>query len=478
MGKNKKKSGNKNNNNNAHANDATVEDKEYVVAEVEPVVVDANEVESVKEEDGQDEVEESKKDNETEVELLKEQIKVLQNQLEQAKIRNDGDPESVPSETSEGSNAELEKVKEERDKYESQYNSLLDRISSMKTIFSNMKASEKEHEATKQRLRELEKENESINQQLEEYESQNLKIKNKVETIEGEKKEMKETIAILNREFSSLENELEDAQSRIKELESDIKISSSSSLHEISSIKKDKERLLTQIDELTLLLDNNKKDINDLEEERDNLANSVETLKNELQKQESIVENLENELTKLEAEHNSSAQSKKMEIASLTAQLETSVEELSKTNKESEALQKKIKDMEESIEANKKMEEKFKEQVVQLGKLRHENVIVNEQLTKALAMIKKSSTSNNVDIELISNLIISFVTLPRADTRKFEVLELISSCLTWDDEKKKQAGLIHSSMKDPDQPARKSSRTQAFISRWTEYLEKESEKDV
>ena len=89
-------------------------------------------------------------------------------------------------------------------------------------------------------------------------------------------------------------------------------------------------------------------------------------------------------------------------------------------------------------------------------------------------MLKQSNDSENVDKELISNLFISFVSIPRSDPKKFEVLELISSFLSWDDDKKKQAGLIHNT--NGINRGKGGSRTENFVSLWTEFLEKESEK--
>ena len=121
-----------------------------------------------------------------------------------------------------------------------------------------------------------------------------------------------------------------------------------------------------------------------------------------------------------------------------------------------------------------KYEEESKQYILQIGKLRHEAIILNEHLTKALAMLKKSSDSESVDKELISNLLISFVSIPRADPRKFEVLELLSNFLNWDEDKKQQAGLISNNESKNSSAV---SRTESFVSLWTNYLEKESEKD-
>ena len=91
-------------------------------------------------------------------------------------------------------------------------------------------------------------------------------------------------------------------------------------------------------------------------------------------------------------------------------------------------------------------------------------------------MLKQSSDSESVDKELISNLLISFVSIPRADPRKFEVLELLSNFLNWDDDQKRQAGLIFTPGQDNNNGSKIPSRTESFVAMWTDFLERESEK--
>lgn len=70
--------------------------------------------------------------------------------------------------------------------------------------------------------------------------------------------------------------------------------------------------------------------------------------------------------------------------------------------------------------------------------------------------------------------------LDRGDSKKFEVLQLISHFLDWDDDKRRHAGLLSSagtrtksnSVVDLGTGDRKAS--QSFVSLWTEFLEKES----
>ena len=178
---------------------------------------------------------------------------------------------------------------------------------------------------------------------------------------------------------------------------------------------------------------------------------------------------MENEIQKA----NSVSSEKTKRIESLESQLHE-LQNLDKTkDNELSRLRSEVDSMMDAVGQKEALQQECKEKVLQIGKLRHEAIILNEHLTKALAMLRKSSDSENVDKELISNLLISFVAIPRADPKKFEVLELISSFLNWDDDKKQQAGLI--SATNGQGSAKSGTRTQNFVSLWTEFLEKESE---
>ncbi|KAK6336064.1 hypothetical protein TWF730_003433 [Orbilia blumenaviensis] len=87
------------------------------------------------------------------------------------------------------------------------------------------------------------------------------------------------------------------------------------------------------------------------------------------------------------------------------------------------------------------LESEVKEKTLLIGKLRHQGVILNEHLTKALRMIKRGDPQDNVDRQLVTNLFISFLGLPRGDQKRFEVLQLIANYLKWTDEDRETAGL-------------------------------------
>ncbi|KAG9313479.1 hypothetical protein JVU11DRAFT_5804 [Chiua virens] len=106
-------------------------------------------------------------------------------------------------------------------------------------------------------------------------------------------------------------------------------------------------------------------------------------------------------------------------------------------------------DAELQLEENKsnasrtsELEQEVKEKNLLIGKLRHEAVIMNEHLIEALRRLRKSSSDTNVDRRLVTNVLISFLSTPRADPKRFEMLGLLGTILGWGDAEKEKAGLI------------------------------------
>lgn len=68
-------------------------------------------------------------------------------------------------------------------------------------------------------------------------------------------------------------------------------------------------------------------------------------------------------------------------------------------------------------------------------------VILNEHLTEALRRLKKDQSENNVDRRLVTNVLLTFFNTPRADAKRFEMLQLLASILSWSDDEREKAGL-------------------------------------
>jgi hypothetical protein len=60
---------------------------------------------------------------------------------------------------------------------------------------------------------------------------------------------------------------------------------------------------------------------------------------------------------------------------------------------------------------------------------------------EALRRLRRNSSDVNVDRRLVTNIVLQFLTTPRADAKRFEMLTLLASILSWNDEERERAGL-------------------------------------
>lgn len=362
---------------------------------------------------------------------------------------------------------ELNKAREERDEFERQYNTLLSRIASMKSVFNKMKEAQAELE--------------NAQEQLSEYETQNTHLKNRVASLERDGSMLHSTITALNSELTDAKKaqdswrvDISRYESRIVDLEKELEARRESRSQHTEALKLQNEQLNLKVQELTVVLENHKQDLATLEQEKEELQSTVNTQSNENRSLKTALENLHIQIQDIKTTNADEIKTKDLEISALRAQLDTERESRENVSKEATLLSAQLEETKKQLAIKEKYEQEAKDHLIQIGKLRHESIILNEHLTKALSMLKQSSDTDNVDKELISNLIISFVTIPRADNRKFEVLELIASFLNWDDDKKEQAGLIINQSKSK-KASGSVSKTESFVSLWTDYLERQSE---
>jgi GRAB domain len=60
---------------------------------------------------------------------------------------------------------------------------------------------------------------------------------------------------------------------------------------------------------------------------------------------------------------------------------------------------------------------------------------------EALRRLRRNSSDTNVDRRLVTNVLLAFLTTPRADAKRFEMLSLLATILSWTDPEREKAGL-------------------------------------
>ncbi|KAI0280191.1 hypothetical protein BGY98DRAFT_965096 [Russula aff. rugulosa BPL654] len=126
------------------------------------------------------------------------------------------------------------------------------------------------------------------------------------------------------------------------------------------------------------------------------------------------------------------------------------------------------------------LEQEVKEKTLLIGKLRHEAVIINEHLMEALRRLRRGSANTSVDRRLVTNVLLTFLCTPRGDTKRFEMLGLLASILSWSDEERGRAGLQrlgNNTASSANSPVRarpleldKTDETESFSRLWVEFL--------
>ncbi|PNS14890.1 hypothetical protein CAC42_2119 [Sphaceloma murrayae] len=213
--------------------------------------------------------------------------------------------------------------------------------------------------------------------------------------------------------------------------------------------------------------------------ERDVLNNTVEGLQRALQE---IQEARKRELRETVEASQAQLNTLKKQADEAVKQASEAAEQLETTKKE--------------LERALPFEKEVKEKNLLIGKLRHEAVILNDHLTKALRFLKRGKPEDNVDRQIVTNHFLHFLALDRSDPKKFQILQLISALLGWNDEQREQAGLsrpgaTNAALRVPLSPFRRTPSTpslstdmlgnstgqsrESLAELWSDFLEREAE---
>lgn len=397
--------------------------------------------------------------NSAEIDSLKQRIKELELEL---KAKTSTPIENSHDDLTKQLNEKTQEAKHLKDNY----NNLLSKVSAMKSLFTKMKATETELEESKKSLEVNRKEKEHYKSEVETLKSsiENLKgelgnVNSECQKLQDENVQMKKKISIKSDEYDV---DLKQLQISKKKLEMELRESKDNLEEYLILLQEEK----VSKNSLTL-------EINELKSKNEKCNSENKNLLDKHNLMEETIQQLKDQVA-------CAIKEKKDIQTQFDFQIESKLTQISKLDEEMSSMRIQLDEKDEELKTKLGLEEDLKQKQLQIGKLRHENIKTNEHLSKAMKLLKRSSNAETVDRELISNLFINFLQLDRGDSKKFEVLQLISSFLDWDDEKRCHAGLMsggnsgsrsksHSII---DLPSGKSS--QSFVSLWTEFLEKES----
>ncbi|KAI8325396.1 hypothetical protein GQ54DRAFT_246199, partial [Martensiomyces pterosporus] len=87
-------------------------------------------------------------------------------------------------------------------------------------------------------------------------------------------------------------------------------------------------------------------------------------------------------------------------------------------------------------------QQKITDQATEIEKLRHEVAVLKDHLNESMRRLREEGNDFNLDKRVITNLIVGFLALPYGDSKRFEILQLMSSILQFSEEQQEKVGLI------------------------------------
>jgi len=373
----------------------------------------------------------------------------------------------------------LEESQSAKEQAETQYQHLLGRVNTIRTsLGERLKADKQELAEAKGQIEELESQNESLQQNVKSLEDNVARLKEEI------RESSKELSSLRNRHNLSQQNwlqEREDLMQQTKQLKDEAEAA--------KEAMGDWEVLAMEERSIRESLTDR---INDMEEQFSVQKEAYESAVVERDSQLQAVDGLQRALQEIQ-------EARKRELREMVESTEEQVQALKKLVQDSDSRAAEAEAAKGALLAEldrlEPFEKEVKEKNLLIGKLRHEAIVLNDHLTKALRFLKKAKPEDNIDRQIVTNHFLHFLALDRSDPKKFQVLQLIAALLNWTEEQKEQAGLArpgasNSSLRLPVSPFHRTPSTpslptefftdpgpnkESLADLWTGFLERSAE---
>lgn len=276
---------------------------------------------------------------------------------------------------------ELEDSQAAKDQAETQYQHLLGRINTIKaSLGERLKADKQELEEAKEQIEELETQNEALRKQI--------------QTLEASAKRMEEESGETSKELSSLRNrhnlsqenwvhEREDMMNQIRHLKDEAE-AAKDAMGDWEVLAMEEKRMRESLTER----------IADLEEQYSSQKESYEDALTERDAQSQTVIGLQRALQEVQ-------DARKRELREIVESYEEQLQSLKKLVQESDTRATEAEASKGALQTEldrlAPFEKEVKEKNLLIGKLRHEAIVLNDHLTKALRFLKKAKPEDNID---------------------------------------------------------------------------------
>ncbi|KAL8932920.1 MAG: hypothetical protein Q9216_006612 [Gyalolechia sp. 2 TL-2023] len=405
-------------------------------------------------------------------EALREQVVELRRSLEKIQEKHDEDMNIVRSQLAERTG--------EKEQAETQYRNLLGKVNTIRSqLGERLKADAEDLAQAKGRIEELEEQCDGLHTENEARTAELAAV-----TEEGE---------LRSKELSSLRNRTTLSQQNWAKEREDLIQREAMARDEFEAAKQAMQDWEILAMEERSIRESMTERVSDLEDQFSTQRDAYEKAASERDSQSLTVDGLQRALQEIQdarrKELRDLVENSQAQTGSLQKKLQESQQQASEANHRLETTQR-------ELERALPFEKEVKEKNLLIGKLRHEAVILNDHLTKALRYLKKGKPEENIDKQIVTNHFLHFVALERADPKKFQVLQIIAAMLGWTDEQREQAGLARPGASNPNlripispwhrtpstpalssdfSPENSSNRKESLAELWSDFLEQEAQ---
>lgn len=392
-----------------------------------------------------------------EVEAMRKQLESIQSGQQQGSQEGDKDKDQEgDSELVAQLRTELEESNAAREGAEEAYQNLLGRVNQIKeTLSERLRRDKEELEEAKERIEELESANEELRGASEKGDSDAVRLRDELADAQRELSTLRSRNNLSATNWAKERDDLLATASRLKEELSQ----TSNAMGEWEVIAMEERSVKESLQDK----------VSDLEDQVASLRQGYESAAQERDDQNTLVDNLQNALREIQ-------DARKRELREMVESTERQLDEQKKLVVDAEARAAQAvaeKDrLTAELERTAPFEKEVKEKNLLIGKLRHEAIVLNDHLTKALRYLKKTKPEDNVDryvpgpfpfrptprsfewylsftravftdwpSQIVTNHLLHFLTLDRGDVKRFQVLQVMAGYLNWTDEQREQAGL-------------------------------------
>ncbi|KAG8528001.1 uncharacterized protein KY384_006917 [Bacidia gigantensis] len=423
-------------------------------------------------------------------ETLRDEVSQVRKSLEEFQAKHENEVSSVRE--------ELHQTQNGKEQAESQYRNLLGKVNTIRSqLGDRLKADAEDLTQARARIEELEEHTQSLKEQ---NESRETEVAALAEQMEQQSKELS---SLRNRTLLSQENfgkERAEFLQREATAKEDFEAAKQAMQDwEILAMEERsvRESMQEKVSDLEEQISSHREAYERAAEDRDTQSSTVDGLQRALQE---LQDGIAVAIFTFSSLLTSTARRRELRdmVENTQFQIETLQKQLHKSEHKASEASTKLESVQRDLEQALPFEKEVKEKNLLIGKLRHEAVILNDHLTKALRHLRKGKPEDTIDKQLITNHFMHFLAIDRADSKKFEVLQIIASLLAWNEEQREQAGLARPGASNPiarvpvspwhrtpstpslstDYVFDHSTRKDSLADLWSDFLQHEAQEDI